>query len=63
MKTLRIPYWLYILFAGVMIVALIWHWQHVLSYAPFIFILLCPLMHLFHGHGHHGDKRTKDHSH
>lgn len=57
MKALYIPMWLYIVFAGVMIVALIYHWQHVLAYAPFIFILLCPLMHLFHGHG------NREHSH
>lgn len=67
MKTLHIPGWLYFLFAGVMVVALIFHWQHVLTYAPFIFILACPLMHLFHGHGGHGqtnsEKKDSPHSH
>jgi hypothetical protein len=67
MKTPHIPGWLYFLFAGVMAVALIFHWQHVLTYAPFIFILACPLMHLFHGHGGHGqtnsEKKDAHHSH
>jgi hypothetical protein len=54
---LHIPTWLYVVFAAAMIVALIFHWQHILLYAPYLFILACPLMHLFHGHGGH------DHSH
>jgi hypothetical protein len=31
------------------------HRLHVLGYWPFLFLLACPLMHLFmhHGHGHH----------
>lgn len=63
MKTLHIPFWLYYLFGGVMIVGLILHWQHVLAYAPFLFILLCPLMHLFHGHGDHGSHKHNDGQH
>lgn len=64
MKALHIPYWLYIVFAAAMIFALIFHWQHVLAYAPFIFILACPLMHLFHGHGGHDQTNSKkNHSH
>jgi hypothetical protein len=67
MKHFCIPHWLYYTFAIVMIGALIWHWQHVLTYAPFIFILACPLMHLFHGHGGHGqtnsEKKDTHHSH
>lgn len=38
------------------------HWGHVLGGWPYLVLLLCPLMHLFHGHGkhrsHHG--REKD---
>ncbi len=34
----------------------VYHSQHVLAFLPFIFILACPLMHLFmhrnHGHRH-----------
>ena len=34
---------------------IVWHQQHVLGALPFLFILLCPLMHFFMhgGHGHH----------
>ena len=32
-----------------------WHKDHVLQYWPFAIFLLCPLMHLFHGHGGHGN--------
>ena len=33
------------------------HRAHVLGILPFLFLLACPLMHLFmhHGHGGHGD--------
>lgn len=27
------------------------HWSHVAGYWPYLLLLLCPLMHLFHGHG------------
>ena len=30
------------------------HLTHVTQALPFLFLLACPLMHLFHGHGHHG---------
>lgn len=30
------------------------HRVHLLGYLPFLFLLACPLMHLFHGHGGHG---------
>ena len=62
MKHVCIPRWLYYLFAVVMIVALFYHWEHVLTYAPFFFILLCPLMHLFHGHGNHDHGQKHTHS-
>lgn len=35
------------------------HWLHALGILPYFILLLCPLMHLFHGsHGqdHSGDK-------
>lgn len=37
------------------------HWQHALGLAPYLLLLACPLMHLFHGHGSpgHGDHRIK----
>ena len=30
------------------------HFTHVSQAVPYLFLLACPLMHLFHGHGHHG---------
>jgi DUF2933 family protein len=54
--------------------AVIWlvtkHGAHLLEVAPFLFILACPLMHVFghggHGHGGHGgpgdDEKSDRHS-
>ncbi len=35
------------------------HWGHALGLAPYVILLVCPLMHLFHRHGghHHKDHR------
>ena len=30
------------------------HWGHVAGYWPYLLLLACPVMHLFHGHGRHG---------
>ncbi|WP_085032360.1 DUF2933 domain-containing protein [Ensifer aridi] len=37
------------------------HWQHAFGLAPYLLLLACPLMQLFHGHGghRHGDHRIK----
>lgn len=32
------------------------HWVHALGILPYAILLLCPLMHLFHGHDHSGGK-------
>jgi hypothetical protein len=32
------------------------HWGHVLGWWPYLVLMLCPLMHLFHGHGRHHRK-------
>ncbi len=38
------------------------HRAHALQYLPFAFFLLCPLMHLFGGHGHHhSEEDHRDH--
>ncbi|HVL07979.1 MAG TPA: DUF2933 domain-containing protein [Burkholderiaceae bacterium] len=29
------------------------HWGHVLGWWPYLLLMLCPLMHLFHRHGGH----------
>jgi hypothetical protein len=48
------------------------HRAHVIAFLPWLFLLVCPLMHLFmhggHGHDHgHGDQHVErtalDHSH
>jgi hypothetical protein len=30
------------------------HWGHVSGLWPYLLLLACPVMHLFHGHGGHG---------
>ncbi|MDG3576953.1 MULTISPECIES: DUF2933 domain-containing protein [Rhizobium] len=32
------------------------HWGHARGLAPYLLLLVCPLMHLFHGHGGHDHK-------
>ncbi len=32
------------------------HRAHLIDYLPFVLLLACPLMHLFHGHGSHTAK-------
>lgn len=36
------------------------HRAHFISYLPFLLLLACPLMHLFHRHGGHGRHRRDD---
>ncbi|WP_105436649.1 DUF2933 domain-containing protein [Neorhizobium sp. T25_13] len=35
------------------------HWAHALGLGPYLLLLACPLLHLFHGHGghDHGDRK------
>jgi len=53
----------FLVFVGFAAIAavLLWkeHSAHLLGVIPYLFILACPLMHLFHhgGHGHHGHSR------
>lgn len=37
------------------------HWGHLLGVWPYLLLMLCPLMHLLHGHGSHRDHREHDH--
>ena len=30
------------------------HWGHLVGSWPYLLLLACPVMHLFHGHGGHG---------
>ncbi len=36
------------------------HWGHVSGLWPYLLLLACPLMHLFHGHG--GHRRHENHA-
>lgn len=38
------------------------HGPHVVGYLPFLFLLACPLMHLFMRHHHHGADSPANHS-
>ena len=52
--------WLYLLLGGLittLLFAYFFQWDAVLGVLPWLLLLACPLMHLFHGHGNH------DHSH
>ena len=35
------------------------HWGHVTGLWPYLLLLACPLMHLFHRHGGHGSRGTR----
>lgn len=36
------------------------HGAHLLGILPWLLLLACPLMHIFHGHGHHGGDNKTD---
>jgi Protein of unknown function (DUF2933) len=36
------------------------HWGHVAGYWPYLLLLACPVMHLFHGHGSHSGHSHHD---
>jgi hypothetical protein len=36
------------------------HWAHVLGATPYLLLLACPLLHLFHGHGNHAGRADTD---
>ncbi|MBZ9790969.1 DUF2933 domain-containing protein [Rhizobium sp. 3T7] len=39
------------------------HWAHALGLLPYLLLLACPLMHLFHGHGSHQTSPRDHHNH
>ena len=46
--------WMFWAFAAVGLYYLLTeHRAHVFDYLPYVLLMACPLMHLFHGHGHH----------
>jgi hypothetical protein len=54
----KIGWGIFALIAGLYVVTQ--HWGHLLSALPYLFLLACPLMHIFmhHGHGHGGHHGT-----
>ncbi len=34
------------------------HWGHALGTLPYLLLLACPLLHMFHGHGAHSHNHT-----
>lgn len=65
----RSPLGIFMLVAGAIGVyyLLTEHLTHVTQAIPYLFLLACPVMHLFHGHGHgqghhgqHGEGQPKD---
>jgi Protein of unknown function (DUF2933) len=34
------------------------HWGHALGMLPYLLLLACPLLHMFHGHGAHPHSRA-----
>ena len=62
------PWWrrpLPLAWAAVVLIAVFYllreHWGHLLGVWPYLLLMLCPLMHLLHGHGQHRDHRDHDH--
>ena len=53
-------FWAFLAIAGFFLVAE--HRAHVIEYLPFILLLACPLLHLFHGHGGHAGDKTSGES-
>jgi len=35
------------------------HWDHLVGYWAYLLLLVCPLMHLMHGHGHGGHEHRR----
>lgn len=59
------PRWNAVILIGFMAVAgfflLTEHRAHLFGILPFLLLLACPLMHLFHGHGGHGGHEGDEH--
>ena len=36
------------------------HRAHAIQFLPYLLLLACPLMHLFHGHGAHGAHKHEE---
>jgi hypothetical protein len=51
----RWVFWGFVLIAAYFL--LTEHSAHIVQYLPYLLVLACPLIHLFHGHGSHGGHR------
>ena len=56
-KYSRWAFWGFLLIAGYFLYSE--HRAHIIPYLPFLLVLACPLMHLFHGHGRHGGRSAQ----
>jgi hypothetical protein len=54
----RWVFWGFVLIIGYFLITE--HRAHVVQYLPFLLLLACPLVHLFHGHGRHGGHARED---
>jgi hypothetical protein len=54
----RWVFWTFLAIAGYFLIAE--HRAHVIQWLPFVLLLACPLLHLFHGHGGHGKHGKHD---
>jgi len=65
----RLPFWLGACVFGAIALFFLWeeHQAHILGAIPYVFLLMCPLMHLLmhrgHGHGHSAHDGHDGHSH
>ena len=55
----KLVYGVYLLLLIGAVYLIVYHGPHLYTFFPLIFFLLCPLMHLLHGH-HHGSEDNKD---
>ena len=54
----RWAFWGFLLIAGYFLVTE--HRAHAIQFLPFLLVLACPLMHMFHRHGGHGRHTDKE---
>lgn len=55
--------WIFLFFALIALFFLVSeHQAHLFGALPYLLLLACPLLHLFHGHGHHGAHRHAEQS-
>lgn len=63
----RLPLWLGACVFGAIALFFLWeeHQAHILGALPYVFLLMCPLVHLLmhRGHGHAGHDEQEGHSH